>query len=463
MQPSHAVQSPAKPLRAVKIIRVSKQGKRSAERFVSPEDQHKMINGLALQQNWVFVSEFTEMNQSGYRTKLPKRKGLYPAMLMVESGDADVVVFGYRDRMARNNLVEDEFLGRVGKAGGQVWAADMGQIKTDTAVERLTSGLLGLVQQYVAESTRDKTAGPTARAVAAGIPPFPTIPPGYRKGKDRSLVVDEREAALVRRAFELRAEGMPLIEVRDWLRSQGIDRGYRGTQEMLKSRLYLGELRFGKLENLHAHEPIIDPVLFRSVQNMRVSRERREKSVRLLARQNLVICSVCNGRMVVGGQNRRNARGETVRYDDYRCNPTGNCPRRQSISAAVLEAEVIKWVEQGKLRGRATTEQQMNQLDADVEATEKAFAAGIQLYAGMDDMPAAREKLLALRERHQSAVERRDAAQLVFGPSGERIHYRRWKNMKLNEQRVFLRVLIKRIVIRPGDGAARIGIEQFGE
>src|SRR5262245_57329469 len=96
-------------LRAVKLIRVSKRGKRTDQTFVSPEDQDRLMNELCSRENFIPVATFREINQSGLRTPFEKRKGLYPATQMIENGEADVVVMAFRDRMARNIVVEGTF------------------------------------------------------------------------------------------------------------------------------------------------------------------------------------------------------------------------------------------------------------------------------------------------------------------------------------------------------------------
>ena len=449
-------------LRAIKVIRVSRQGKRATERFVSPEDQRRDIDRLAGGQNWMFVAEFEERNVSGYSVPLEKRKGLYPAMLMVERGEADVIVFGYRDRMARNNLVEDVFLGRVGTAGGQVWAADFGQIKTDTAVERLTSGFLGLVQRYVSDSVRDKTAGPKARAVELGVPPFPNIPPGYRQDpQTRTLVVHEDEAKLIRRVYEMRQEGTSLIEIRDYLRAHGIHRSWRGTQEILKNRIYLGELHFGKLSNLASHQAIIEPALFRTIQKMRVRRGKKPVSTSLFARQGLVRCSECGSRMVIGQQTKLNRDGERVVYRDYRCSPTGDCPRRQTIGAQLLEDYVVSEVRNAQAEGRWSPSEQLAAARADLDAVERELTALATTFSSVADVPGIAAKIAGLREDREVKRERVNA--LLVGDRAARVGTlaSRWDSATLDEQRTALRLLIETVTVSPGKGTGRIYVKFF--
>src|SRR5215471_12621131 len=471
------ITAPVRVLRAVEVIRVSKVGKRAKtpEKFVSPEDQHNMVKGVCAQQgDWPIVASFVELNQSGLRTPLLKRKDLYPALQMIEAGEADVVVFAFRDRMARNNLVETEFLARVGLAGGKVWAADFGEIRTETAVEKLTSGVLGLVAQFLAEQTREKTWPAKERAVQLGIAPFPVLPLGYRRfcdlpenegSTDRHVVVYEPERKLVVGAYERRAAGATLEDIRDWLRSQGHDIQIRGTQEMLKKRFYLGEMKFGpKLSNLHSHEPIIDAALFKSVQKMRVARGPRTgdfRSTRLLARQGIVRCAYCKRAMIVGFQT-QNRRGGLRRYYDYRCPSMGDCTSRVAISADVLEAAVSGYMQEIRKQGLASFGERVAQAQAGVAATERDLNQAIVNLAVVKDMPQAQETLRVLRSAHVQAQEELQNLRSALGPA-QTVSFADWDTASLERKRRLIRIVIRTILVGHGTGSARIDIQPFGE
>src|SRR5205823_81314 len=118
------------------------------------------------------------------------------------------------------------------------------------------------------------------RAVERGLPPFPNIPPGYRRREDGTLKPDPKQAKVVAKAFELRAAGATVMEVREHLRLRGIERSFHGTTALLASRVVLGELRFGKLVNPTAWPAIVDAQLWQAVQKMSSPRGRRASSPR---------------------------------------------------------------------------------------------------------------------------------------------------------------------------------------
>ena len=149
--------------------------------------------------------------------------------------------------------------------------------------------MMGAFAEYYRRSVGERTAEAQASAVARGVCPFPDVPPGLEPGKDGRLV-STAEAPVVVKAFEMRAEGATIKDIRAFLGEQAIERSYHGVQSMLSSRLYLGEIHFGKLVNTEAHDAIVPRDLFDRVQRNKVPRGPRPKSDRLLARLGVLHC-----------------------------------------------------------------------------------------------------------------------------------------------------------------------------
>src|SRR5437588_3734664 len=157
--------------------------------------------------------------------------------------------------------------------------------------------MMGAAFRYYAEVTGEKVAAARERVVARGVLPNSRISPGYVRGQDGVLVVERPKARIVVEAFKRRDRGASLVEIQAWLAKHGIERSISGVASMLRSRMYVGEIHFGELHNLNAHEPIIrDRGLFERVQRRTVSRGRQAKSERLLARLGVLRCGTCGSR-----------------------------------------------------------------------------------------------------------------------------------------------------------------------
>ena len=286
---------------------------------------------------------------------------------MVEAGQADHIVVAYFDRLVRSLKVQLEVIERVEKAGGEIFALDHGKLTNGTAATRLSTNMMGAVFQYFAEVTGEKVTAAQARAVARGVLPNSRVVPGYVRGKDGVLETVDEFVPVVRKVFERRDRGASLVEIQALLAENGIERAISGVASMLRSRMYLGEIHFGELHNLNAHEPIIkDRALFERVQRRTVSRGRQAKSERLLARLGVLRCGTCGSRMVI------NSYSGNYRCGDTSANP---CQRRAAVKADRVEEMVLDAVRAysatADAHPRASRQQQIREAD---EAIERANA-----------------------------------------------------------------------------------------
>lgn len=436
--------------RAVGVVRVSRVGARSGEQFVSPSEQRTRIEDACARDNLKLVETFEELDVSG-GAALAKRPGLRRAVELVEAGEADVVVVAFFDRLVRSLKVQIEVAERVEAAGGKILALDIGEVGAG-ATGKLTAQFLGAVAEYHRNVTAERTAEAKRRAIARGVPTFAKIPPGYRQREDGTLKVEAKEARVIRDAFAARANGATVMETRELLRAGGIERSFHGTQAILTSRIYLGELRFGELVNTASHPAIVDADTWAKVQRMRSPRGRRAKSDRLLARLGVLRCGSCGARMVVGTAHHG-------KYAMYRCPPIGDCSRRVSISAEVAESAVIDKVREllAGVEGTASVGGATEQAERDYVQAEAELSAAVEAFTGLEDVVAAREKLKALRETRDRTRDRLDELQAAHAPVVT-VTAADWDELTADERRALIGVVIDRAEVAPGRGADRLTI-----
>lgn len=424
---------------------------------MSPTEQRQRIGDACERDGLTLRDVFEELDVSG-GAPLERRSGLVRAIQAVEEGDADVIVVAYFDRLVRSLRVQAEVVERVEKAGGSILAVDVGEVRADTASRWLSATMLGMVAEYQRRSTAERVSGAQERAVARGVPPFARIPPGLRKRRDGTLEHDPRTADAVREAFALREEGASHAQLLTFLREHGIDLAWpSAVGDMLRQRLYVGELRFGKLVNPSAVEPLIDEATFRRVQRLRLPRGRHPKSERLLSRLGLLRCSACGARMVVSA--RRTAPGAAV----YRC-PTLNCDLRPRIKAEIVE-DAVKEAVQMLLKGvseTVTDDESTEQARAELERIDAELEAAVEAFSGFDDVPATRERLSALRDEREALVDKLDELEREAGRSIT-VSAEDWDLMTLDERRALVTATLSRIDVGPGQGAERVKVHALGE
>lgn len=442
--------------RAVGVVRVSRVGDRSGEQFVSPTEQADRIRAACVRDDLKLLEVVEELDVSG-GASLEHRPGLSRAIALVEQHQADVLVVAFFDRLVRSLRVQAEIVERVEAAGGKILAVDVGQVTNGSAGQWLSGTMLGAVSEYSRRVTSERTRDSKRRAVARGVPPFPNVPPGYQRKADGSLEPHPDEAPVVAEAFSRRADGATVMEVRAFLREHGIVRSYHGVTSLLGSRIVRGELQFGELSNPDSHKPIVDERTWERVQRTRSTRGRRPKSDRLLARLGVLRCGTCGARMVVGSSNHGG-------YVLYRCPPIGDCPRRVTVSATLVERLVVDEVKRllEGITGSASIASGVEDAQRELERCEQELDAAVAAFTGLDDVASARERLLQLRGARDEARDRLEQLSAAVGPAVT-AGAADWDALTLDEQRALIRAVLESVTVAPGRGADRVTIQARGE
>ena len=194
-------------------------------------------------EGWVLVPD--RYDDGGVSGGTLARPALRRLLADIERGLIDVVVVYKIDRLSRA-LMDFAKLVEVFDANNVTFVSVTQSFSTTTSMGRLTLNVLLSFAQYerelIGERIRDKVAASRARGIWMGG----FVPLGY-DAKDRKLLVNEAEAALVRRIFEGFVEtesGTKLVQA---LRAEGATtkRGRAFTKSdvyrVLSNRTYLGE------------------------------------------------------------------------------------------------------------------------------------------------------------------------------------------------------------------------------
>ena len=111
-------------------------------------------------------------------------------------------------------------------------------------------------------------------------------PYGYRRGGEgeEPLIVDDREAEVVRLIFREYLRTRSTGKVVDYLHSRGIytRKGNKWSRQaiaiILSNRTYRGRVSYGEVETQGVHAPIIEPTLFYKANALR-QRKKRSRAV----------------------------------------------------------------------------------------------------------------------------------------------------------------------------------------
>lgn len=432
--------------RAIGIVRVSDTDGRTGDSFASPKEQETRIRSMP---DLHIVDVLPEMDVSGGKP-LYKREGLRTAVERIERGEAEILVAAYFDRLFRSLKVQAEVVTRVEAAGGKVIALDVGHVTEGSAAQWLSGTMLGAVSEYYRRSIGERIHASDARAIQRGVAPFPRIPLGYTRNA-AGILEPDNNAPLAVAAFTMRANGNSWQTIRQHLADHGHNYTVGGLRAMLANRIYLGELRFGKLHNPTAHNPIVDPELFARVQATTSKRGRQPKSDLLLSRLNVLRCAKCDGYMGPAQWKRGN---ETLKR--YRC--TTPSPGHASIDAQTVDAmaENAAWLVAADREAWATTDHDHAGLRAQLDAAQTELDTALTTFtaAGVLSESAATQRLAELRANRDKL-----AAQVAaHAPTGSIPFYlldQTRTNITRDELRDLIRATIRTVTIDPGSRGDR--------
>lgn len=237
---------------------------------------------IASQRNEGWTAVLDDYDDPAYSGGNLERPAIQRLLTDIEEGKIDIVVVYKIDRLTRS-LTDFSRMIEIFERHNVSFVSVTQQFNTTTSMGRLMLNILLSFAQFEREVTgeriRDKIAASKKKGMwMGGIPPL-----GYDV-KDRYLVINTKEAKLVRQIFqrfielgsstklvkELKLEG---ATSKSWTTQQGkfrpgkpIDKSL--IYKLLNNRTYLGEIRHKKLWYQGKHEAIIDIKLWDDVQSI---------------------------------------------------------------------------------------------------------------------------------------------------------------------------------------------------
>jgi DNA invertase Pin-like site-specific DNA recombinase len=281
-----------------KIVRCAIYARKSSEEgleqeFNSLDAQREACEAYVRSRRHAGWKALAEMyDDGGLSGGTMERPALQRLLSEVKAGKVQIIVVYKVDRLTRS-LTDFAKIVEVLDAHGASFVSVTQQFNTTTSMGRLTLNMLLSFAQFEREITGERIRDKIAASKAKGMWMGGNVPLGYDL-RERKLIVNPCEADTVRLIFRRYAElgSVALLEAeldrlnirskrREWLagRIAGGGRFSRGALYlMLQNRLYRGEVAHKDAVYPGQHEAIIDPDLWRTVQD-RLAAGRRERSV----------------------------------------------------------------------------------------------------------------------------------------------------------------------------------------
>jgi site-specific DNA recombinase len=384
-------------------------------------------------EGWVLVPD--HYDDGGYSGGNVERPALKRLLADIQDGKVDVVVVYKIDRLTRSLLDFAQMIGLFEKHNVSFVSVTQ-QFNTTTSMGRLVLNVLLSFAQFEREVTgeriRDKLAASKRKGMwMGGIPPL-----GYDV-KDRRLVVNEAEAAIVREIFEgfgkLRSITNVVYQVREkgyrtktYTSQKGnvregrlMDKGY--IYRVINNPIYVGQIVHKDEIHPGLHEAIIDKKLWEQAHKIlkvsprtRANENRRENGAAL---RGIIKCGGCNSGMTPTNTRRR---GKLYRYytpSAHMKKSCGDCPVG-NISAGEIENVVLL-----QLQGLLQTPDVVARVwcvarESDPDVTESAVKQRLENILTLWDelFPAEQERLM--RQLVERVVVKPDGIEIFLHKEG---------------------------------------------
>lgn len=234
----------AEKLRVAAYCRVSTDSEEQASSLVLQEAHFtNLINGVSV---WSNAGVFTE-RVTGLRER--KRTEFMKLMKLCEQNKVDLILVKSISRFGRNTLEMLQALQKIDALGVDVYFEVENIWLHDRKMQVFLTAYLALAQAESENKSQNIKWG-VRRGFETGTSGYADfVCFGYKAGDNGQLAIDEPDAKVVRKIFDMRADGASLGAISDWLFEQhiaspsGKERWSRETlRKLLNNEKYTGDV-----------------------------------------------------------------------------------------------------------------------------------------------------------------------------------------------------------------------------
>jgi DNA invertase Pin-like site-specific DNA recombinase len=324
-------------------VRVSRKGSREDASFYSPGEQAQQIAAWATANGVTLGEIFEDIDWSGGTMQRP---GFLTARKRIRERESVGLIVARLDRFGRDTEGMLEVEREIRAAGGVLVNLD-GEFDTTTPEGELMFTNFAGMATYTRRTIQRGWQRTHERNVTDGVPTRAAF--GYRRREDvgaplegrhpKTLVPYLPESQHVESVFAARARGESFGAIAATLNARGVPTSSGAAwasgsvSALIRSRTYLGEVKFGDSVNATAHEPLVSEALWHAAQ---VGGARANPSNGGSLLTGIVRCAGC-----------RYALESSVAMDRYRCagkHAGGTCPEPVSIRRHLLDEYVWNYM-----------------------------------------------------------------------------------------------------------------------
>jgi site-specific DNA recombinase len=316
-------------------VRVSTVREREGPSFISPDVQREQIEAWTKLNGARLGTVFEELNESGGRADRPK---LLEAIERIESGASQGLVVAKLDRFGRSLVDSLSKIDRISAAGG-IFVSVSDGLDLSTPTGKLILRIMLSMAEWELDRIRANWDIARLRAVERGVFLGGVTPFGYVRTASGRLRPDPEAAPWVARMFAARAAGATHREVADLLDESGLPTAKGSSHfteatvnNMIRNRVYLGEVKVRDHVNVEAHQPLIDLATWQRAQRLTHCPSHAKAS--LLG--GILRCGTCRMKMASCHGAKRGRMARPV-YQCQRNSSAGVCPDPARVRADEIE------------------------------------------------------------------------------------------------------------------------------
>ena len=318
-------------------------------------DQLAELRAFAEREGLEVIEEFVEKRSA----KIPGRP-VFNAMLdRIEQGEAGGILAWHADRLARNSV----------DGGRIIYLLDCGHIQSlkfptlwfeNTSQGKFMLSIVFGQSKYYADSLAENTKRGLRQKVKRGE--YPSLAPvGYiNDPRTKTVTVDKKLAPVIRRAFELYAQGSSTLEdIAEFLKRNHLVSKYGKRIHLsrvtfiLSNPFYVGLFRYAGEVHEGKHEPIVTKKLFDTAQEIMQerSRPRRKQKNEPQPYCGLISCASC-GMMITGEYRvKKQKNGNVHEYVYYHCTKKNKAVKclEPCVRSEVLDEQLSSLIKQVSL------------------------------------------------------------------------------------------------------------------
>ena len=171
-------------------------------------------------EGWAYVGLYSDEGISG--TSIRKRKGFQKMITDAMDGKIDLIVTKSISRFARNTVDSISTIRKLKAKGVEVFFEKDGLWTFDPSAELTITILSSIAQEESRNLSQNVTWGQRARFAAGKVSmPYKNFL-GYDRGEDGTPIINEQQAALVRRIYAMFIDGKTPSGIAKALTSEGI-------------------------------------------------------------------------------------------------------------------------------------------------------------------------------------------------------------------------------------------------